>query len=613
MSYASTRDCVNDLKNVDELLVIDDEVSPDLEIAAIHRQVFANGGPALLFTKVQGSRFSCSSNIFGTQRRCDYIFRDSFKDVANLIRLKGEPQNILRQPITWPGIAKSALHAIAIPTWKAPVMQHQMLSRDELPQIKSWPMDGGAFITLPQVYTAPLGQHSPYKTNCGMYRIQISGGCYEKDEFGLHYQIHRGIGVHHQQYLQAGRSFPVTIAIGGPPAHALAAVMPLPEGLPEIAFAGALANRNFRYSYWQNHLISAEADFVIVGDVLPQNLKSEGPFGDHLGYYSLAHPYPVLKIRRIFYRENAIWPLTVVGRPPQEDSFFGKMIHDLTVPMVQHITPGLKQIHAVDEAGVHPLLLAVGSERYVPYEARRPREILTQANAILGYGQCSLAKYLFIAAHEDAPNLSARQTEAFFHHVLERVQWQRDLHFQTETTIDSLDYSGPALNQGSKVVIAAAGEALRILGTIAPSQFLNPPTPWRSPTLVSKGILAIAGSHFQDQNRAEHERAELASWLSLIPEISNFPLLILCDEPQLMQGNFKEFLWVTFTRSNPSHDIDGIHAQTKHKHWGCGDVLIIDARSKPQHAPALVEDPDTLEKIKKLCLSNRSLSKWCSF
>ncbi len=204
--------------------------------------------------------------------------------------------------------------------------------------------------------------------------------------------------------------------------------------------------------------IYADADFCISGVVDPDAQKPEGPFGDHLGYYSLTHPFPFMRVDRVLHRSQAVWPFTVVGRPPQEDTVFGELIHELTGPVIPTVLPGVKAVNAVDASGVHPLLLAIGSERYVPYQpTTQPQEILTQANAILGQGQMSLAKYLWIIDQASAPDLNVNQIDEFLCRTLERVDWRRDLHFQTRTTIDTLDYSGSGFNQGSKVVVAAAG------------------------------------------------------------------------------------------------------------------------------------------------------------
>ena len=385
---------------------------------------------------------------------------------------------------------------------------------DQLPQIQCWPDDGGPFVLLPQVYTEDLDHPGVMNANLGMYRIQLSGNEYiQNEEVGLHYQIRRDIGIHHANALKRGEPLRVSIFIGGPPAHTFSAVMPLPEGLSELIFAGGLAGRRFRYARRNAHIISTEADFVITGAVHPGETKPEGPFGDHLGYYSLAHDFPVLHVEDVWHRRDAIYPFTVVGRPPQEDTAFGLLIHEITGPMVPVEIPGLKSINAVDAAGVHPLLIAIGSERYVPYRERQPQEILTLANALLGFGACSLAKYLFICAGEDSPHLNTHDISSYFVHVLERVDWRRDLHFQTRTTMDTLDYSGTGFNEGSKVVIAAAGAKRRDLWREIPGD-LSLPDGFKNPAIALPGIAAIEGPDFKDVDQGGKDAVRLAETLA---------------------------------------------------------------------------------------------------
>jgi 4-hydroxy-3-polyprenylbenzoate decarboxylase len=467
----------------------------------------------------------------------------------------------------------------------------------DIPQIQSWPDDGGPFITLPQVYTEHPDGGGVMQSNLGMYRIQLAGNRYGRNEVGLHYQIHRGIGVHHAAAVRRGQPLPVSIFVGGPPAHTLAAVMPLPEGLSELLFAGMLNRRRFRIARRGGFAISADADFVITGRVDPERTLPEGPFGDHLGYYSLSHEFPVLEVDSVYYRDDAVWPFTVVGRPPQEDTTFGKLIHELTEPMVPVSLPGVKALHAVDAAGVHPLLLAIGSERYVPWGEREPREILTGANAILGFGQASLAKYLFIVAWEDDPSLDVNDIEAFFRHLLSRVDFRRDLHFQTRTTIDTLDYSGTGLNSGSKLVVAAAGRPRRELSR-------NPPP--NLGLVALPGVLVMKAPPFGGYEKVVLEMEEICRRLAL-QDLSGFPLVVLADDPEFTASRPRNFLWVTFTRSNPSHDVHGVSSFVEHKHWGCEGSLIIDARLKPHHAPPLVEDPGVTKRVDTLAAKGKSL------
>ncbi|NNF34271.1 MAG: UbiD family decarboxylase, partial [Saprospiraceae bacterium] len=479
---------------------------------------------------------------------------------------------------------------------------------DQLPQIVSWPMDGGAFVTLPQVLTLPPGEKSIMKSNVGMYRIQLSGNDYvQNEEVGMHYQIHRGIGVHHEMYNKSEEEFKCSIFIGGPPSHAFSAIMPMPEGISELTFAGMLGGRSFRWTRDKaGHIISADADFIITGTIVKNKKKPEGPFGDHLGYYSLEHDFPVMKVDKVYHRKDPLWHFTVVGRPPQEDSSFGYLIHELVKELTPQEFPGLVELNAVDAAGVHPLLVAIGKERYMPFREKVPEEILTIANRIIGSGQTSLAKFLWIAADEDDPKLNTHDLPYFFNHFLERVDWTRDLHFQTKTTIDTLDYSGSGWNAGSKVVIACRGNKVRDLIYDIPP-LLNLPQ-IKDVAVNMPGIMFIEGNAFTDYPSAEQELEHLCKVAS-DQNLSGFPLIILCDDAQFAAANINNFVWVTFTRANPSHDIYGIESFTEKKHWGCRGSLVIDARKKPHHAPELVSDPRAVEMANEIIQSEPELKK----
>ncbi|MCC7378173.1 MAG: UbiD family decarboxylase, partial [Chitinophagaceae bacterium] len=338
-----------------------------------------------------------------------------------------------------------------------------------------------------------------------------------------------------------------------------------------------------------------DADFVITGYVYPNQNKPEGPFGDHLGYYSLIHDFPVMKVHKVYARQNAIWPFTVVGRPPQEDTSFGQLIHKLTGKAIQQEIPGLKEVHAVDAAGVHPLLLAVGSERYTPYlPVKQPAEILTIAHHILGTGQLSLAKFLFITADEKQ-QISAADIPSFLQYFLQRINLERDIHFQTNTTIDTLDYSGERLNSGSKVVLAAYGDVIRELATDIPA-ILNNLQVFEKPVMVMPGVVALQANKFVNYKTAIEEMELLnKQCLSHTKALQQLAFLIICDDTDFVCKSLNNFLWATFTRCNPSHDMHGIDSFTENKHWGCKGPLIFDARIKPHHAPPL-EKNDTIEK-----------------
>ncbi|WDF69863.1 UbiD family decarboxylase [Sphingobacterium oryzagri] len=608
MGYKSLAECVADLERNGHLVRIKEEVDPYLEMAAIHMRVFDVEGPALYFENIKGSKFPAVSNLFGTLDRSKFMFRDTLDHVKKLVDVKMNPMSVLKKPFDYAGSSMVALGALP---WKkksgAPIL-HGQTSISALPQIVNWPMDGGAFVTMPQVYSEDADKPGIMQANLGMYRIQLSGNEYLPDqEIGLHYQLHRGIGVHQTKANALGRPLKVSVFVGGPPSHPLSAVMPLPEGLSEMIFAGALGNRRFRYFYdEEGFCISSDADFVITGTVYPQENKPEGPFGDHIGYYSLTHPFPLMKVHRVYHRKNPIWSFTVVGRPPQEDTSFGALIHEITGSAIPQQISGLKAVHAVDPAGVHPLLFAIGSERYTPYqEVDRPQEVLTIANQILGTNQLSLAKYLFIAAQEDDPALDIHDIPLFLSHMLARIDFTRDLHFLTNTTIDTLDYTGDGLNAGSKVTFAAVGKKKRELATEIPAG-LDLPRPFNQAKMALPGVLVVDGAAFSSY---EEEAKRINTWASELKHrlSDSIPLIVLVDDAAFAAETINNFVWVTFTRSNPAYDIYGVDSFTQFKHWGCRSALIIDARSKPHHAPALIKDAAVEKRIDRLAEKGHSL------
>lgn len=635
MLHRSTRDVVDDLRAGGRLIEVTDAVDPHLEIAEIQRRVYARGGPAVLFSNVQGCRFPMAGNLFASLDQARYLFRHTLERVRRLIELKVDPGAFAKRPWRYAASPLTALRMLPRYTRRGPVLANRAAIAD-LPPLVSWPDDGGPFITLPQVLSLPPSAAADLmKSNLGMYRVQLSGGQYDPQrEVGMHYQIHRGIGVHHREALDRGQPLPVTVTVGGSPAMTLAAVMPLPEGMSELTFAGALGGRRISLirgdQTAQLAPLYADADFALVGRIDPRQAKPEGPFGDHLGYYSLQHDFPVMQVERVWHRDGAIWPFTVVGRPPQEDTTFGQLIHELTGSVIPTVLPGVRAVHAVDAAGVHPLLLAIGSERYMPHwDVDRPQELLTQANAILGNGQLSLAKYLFIA-EDRSQRLKIDDIAAFLQHLLERIDPRRDLHFQTQTTIDTLDYSGRGVNQGSKLVIAARDRRRRRLATRIPAE-LHLPAGFHSPRLIRPGILAVQGpppdpaqpsvslaafcrsARVADAaiaappNGGGHEAAAADDVDRWPAEIA---LVTLVDDSQWVAERLGNWLWATFTRSDPASDVDGLGSGIEHKHWGCSGPIVIDARCKAHHAPPLIEDRQTMAKVDARAARGGALSKY---
>ncbi|TRZ75348.1 MAG: UbiD family decarboxylase [Chitinophagaceae bacterium] len=609
MAYSSLEACLLDLERTGQLLRIKEEVDPYLEMAAIHLRIFEQKGPAILFEKVKGSKFRAASNIFGTLERSEFIFRDTLPSVKQLIDIKINPLAAIQNPIKSLAALPAAINALPNKNPISKPVLFEEINISDLPLIHHWPMDGGAFVTLPQVYTEDADKPGIGSSNLGMYRIQLNGNDYILNkEIGLHYQLHRGIGVHQTKANNKGLPLKVSCFVGGPPAHSVAAVMPLPEGMSEMNFAGVLAGKRFGYTYIDGFCVSTDADFVITGEVFPGENKPEGPFGDHLGYYSLQHPFPVMKVHKVYARKNAIWAFTVVGRPPQEDTSFGQLIHHITGSAVSNEIPGLKEVHAVDAAGVHPLLLAVGSERYTPYlENKKPAEILTIANHILGTGQLSLAKFIWITAEAkkvkgdkltkinegnrlEEKALDVNNIPEFFEYILSRMDFSNDLHFYTNTTMDTLDYSGDGLNTGSKLVLAAYGDVRRKLATAIPEKIkaLN-----ANAQLVMPGVIAVNAATTSIHSIQE----KLMGKGEALLEQDGIAMIIITEDATWMAADFNNFIWAAFTRTNPSKDMEGVDSYINNKHWGCKGPLIFDATIKKHHAPAVVKDNEVEKKV----------------
>ncbi len=612
MSYKNLNECILDLEKNGMLVRVKEEVDPDLEMAAIHLKLFEKNGPAILFENVKGSKYKAVSNLFGTLERSKFMFRDTFEKVQKMVELRNNPIAALKSPFKFASTGFAAIKALPKKSSFSSAGFKEIKISD-LPLIKHWPMDGGAFVTLPQVYSEDIDKPGVMNSNLGMYRIQLNGNNYELNkEIGLHYQLHRGIGIHQSKTNKKNVPLKVSVFVGGPPAHSLAAVMPLPEGLSELTFAGALGGRRFKYAYVDGFCISLDADFVITGEVFPNENKPEGPFGDHLGYYSLAHDFPLMKVHKVYAKENAIWPFTVVGRPPQEDTAFGALIHEISGSAIPNEIPGVKEVHAVDAAGVHPLLLAIGSERYTPYlKNKRPQELLTQANRILGTGQLSLAKYLFISG-DDKKDINCHDVRDFFKHVFERIDLTRDLHFQTKTTIDTLDYSGDGINEGSKLIIAAYGDKKRDLSNELP-KIISSANFISNAILLMEGVIGLELNKFSNYENAKKEIQQLTSFISQNKnEFEGIAQIVIYDDFKFSANpkNLNDYVWVTYTRSNPSHDIYGVDEFMENKHWGCKGPMIIDARKKTHHAPELKILPETEKSIERFFKKGASLEKW---
>ncbi|EMY79098.1 UbiD family decarboxylase [Leptospira weilii serovar Ranarum str. ICFT] len=574
MKIRSTGEFVRELQRQKELLVIEEEVDPILELAEIQRRVVSKRGPAILFKNVKGSRFSVATNLYGSSKRMKIAFGEDpiqfVKKIAHTIRhiLPPTPSKIweLRN------IAFQALRVGLKKVKTASVLENTLDSLHELPTIRSWPKDGGRFVTLPLVYT-----ESPQtgKGNLGMYRIQIHGPM----ETGMHIQIHRGGGNHYYEAEKEGRSLPVHIYAGGPPALTIAAVAPLPEEISELILASLLLGEKLRIKKDPNLSplpIVADADFLIQGVIPPKIRKPEGPFGDHYGYYALKHDYPIVQVNRIYHRKDAIWPATVVGRPPQEDHWIAEYLQDLLSPMFPVVMPAVRGVWAYEESGVHSLAAAIVQERY-------EGEAFTGALRILGEGQLSLTKVLLVTDQ----NVDLKDFRETFIRVLERMNPITDLHIFSNISQDTLDYTGPEVNKGSKAVFLGSGKKKndlksRFQGKFADSSFKNPKVPY-------PGVLVVSGRPYKTKDGVPSKLLKEKS-------IRDFLFVFIVDDSEDATRSDHDFIWSIFTRFEPAADI---YADTKliRNHPALFPPVVIDCRMKTWYPPLTEADTKTIRKV----------------
>jgi UbiD family decarboxylase len=571
--FINLRQFIAALQQKNQLQIVDRPVDPHLEIAEIHRRVIAAEGPALLFTKVKGKSFPVLTNLFGSKERVDMAFSDQPKElVRGMLALAEEimPPTCSKlwqnKKLLWQ-LTKLGQRSVS----RAPVLAYEIPGADLtcLPALTSWEEDGGPFLTLPLVHTASPRGHGE---NLAIYRMQI----FSREEAGMHWQIGKGGGYHYFEAEKLQQALPVNIYLGGPPALILAAIAPLPENAPELMLASLLLGKRIARSRSSAAAISplAEAEFVIQGLVPPNIRRDEGPFGDHYGYYSLTHPYPLMRPQKIFHRKDAIFPATIVGKPRQEDYYLGNYLQELLSPILPLLVPALKGLWSYGETGFHALTSACIEERY-------PREALTTVFRVLGEGQLSLTKFLLVV---DNPAVDLQDIKAVLSYILARVDWQQDLRIFSQLAMDSLDYSGVAINQGGKGVLLGLGEIRRDLPREFSGRVSNPLV--RRVKSFCPGCLVVEVPSFADDRDCVKD-------LSRLPEFAEWQLLIAVDNLEKTLKSSSSFLWTTFTRFEPSLDIYAQQTELrKHQVSYCGPI-VIDARMKSWYPKELFCDETT--------------------
>ena len=576
--FADLRAFIDQLRRDRDLVEIPAPVDPVLEAAEIHRRVIAAGGPALLFTNIKGAAFPLVTNLFGTARRAELAFgRRPLELIKRVVHLA---ETIL--PPTagklWDArdVGSALLKVGTRRRSSGPVLDvvTRDVRLDRLPVVTCWPEDGGPFVTLPMVYT----QH-PDKPghNLGVYRMHV----YDRQSTGMHWQIGKGGGFHYAVAEARGEALPVTVFLGGPPALILSAIAPLPENVPELMLASLIAGSKLPQAPGPNghpHPLIGSAEFALMGTVAPNIRKPEGPFGDHYGYYSLQHDYPVFTIDQIAHRRDAIYPATVVGKPRQEDFFIGDLLQDLLSPLFPVVMPAVERLWSYGETGYHSLAAAVVKQRY-------KREAMASAFRILGEGQLSLTKFLLLTDRL----VDLKDFRATLEHVLARTDPRSDLYVFSNLSMDTLDYTGPVVNEGSKGVWVGLGDPVRELPrAFAPAT--PPPSDVTDIRVYCGGCLVVGARPFADDPQAP-------SRIAAHPAFKDWPLVVVSDEPVRATRSDMNFLWTTFTRFEPAADIHAAGQRVVRNHIAYDPPVVIDARMKPWYPREVSCDAATAARV----------------
>lgn len=579
MIYQNLRQFIEALRKENDLHIIEAPVDPYLELAEIHRRIIEQEGKALLFTKVKGTPFPVVTNLFGSNRRVDMAFgprpEQLMKSIVKATKtlLPPTPKALWNERALIMDMMKVGTKAVSAA--EAPVLHVQRTEAPlaPLPRITSWHMDGGPFITLPLVYTEKLGQ--PKDHNLGMYRIQI----YDDSTTGIHWQIHKGGGFHYYEAEQRNEPLPVTIFLGGPPALIASAIAPAPENLPELMLASLIMGGKLPLADdpLGGHRIPAEAEFAISGYVPAHERRPEGPFGDHFGYYSLKHDFPVFHVKHMHHRKDAIYPATIVGKPRQEDYYLGEFLQRLLSPAYPLVMPAVRSLWAYAETGVHALAAAVVRESY-------SREALVSAFTILGQGQLALTKFLLLT---DKP-LDLSNFPLLLETILERCNPAQDLFVFNPTSHDTLDYTGRKLNHGSKAVLMGVGEPVRELARVYEGGELPGITRIEP---YCGGCLVVSGAAYEQNPDLPVHVLQRMSMME-----QTWPLVFIVDDAKEVVQSQSSFLWTVFTRFNPATDMFADYeVKLHHLHYKL--PLVIDARMKPGYPDEVLPREDIVRLV----------------
>jgi 4-hydroxy-3-polyprenylbenzoate decarboxylase len=534
MPFADLESFVRELERTGQLRRVRVPVDPILEVSELVQRVVREQGPALLFEQPLGSSVPLVMNLFGTMQRVELALGRHPQAIgAELV----ETLQRLNPPSfssLWGArrfIAR-ARHMRPRLVGRGPSQElvQQPPKLTELPHLQCWPRDGGRFVTFGPTITEDPHSH---RRNYGLYRLQI----FDEATTGMHWQSMKGGRGHHWEAERRGEALPVAVVLGGDPIMMLAAILPLPEDMDELAFAGFLRGAPTRMVKGRTIPIAvpADADIIIEGIVPPGERRMEGPFGDHFGHYSEAAEFPVFRVSAITRRRNALYPATVVGKPPQEDKVMGVAAGEMIGPLIRMINPNVVDLYAHENASFHNLL-------GVSVRERHPREVLKTAFNLLGTGQLALTK-VTVMVRED---VNPRRFDALLREIWHRCDPEERMLLLPITPLDTLDYTSYRMHVGSKLVFDATGDVVN------PSQppTTLPPLEEFDRRVVRARLLAGGWLVVQARTEARALLERLVRWDGLGPV--RFVVTVSEDvdldrEPSLM--------WGIFTRFDPARDL----------------------------------------------------------
>lgn len=576
--FPDLRSFIRHLEGTGELVRVAVEVDPNQEVTVIQHRVLAAGGPALLFERIKGSPYRMVTNLFGTPQRVRTALGREPAEIGGQIAEFAEkliPPSIsrlwrLRGQIARLGRAR--MRDVRTGAILQKCFSPPQLGR--LPCLKCWPLDGGAFFTLPLVHTVdPVTG----KGNLGIYRLQR----FDDGSTGMHWQIEKGGGFHFFRACELNQPLKVSVFLGGPPALTLAAIAPLPEGIDERLLAALIMSKPLDViARPSGHRIPATAEFVLEGSVTPGDVRREGPFGDHLGHYSHSAEFPVFRVNRLLARTDAIYPATVVGKPPQEDYFIGEALGEMMLPLLKMTRPGISDLWAYPETGFHPLAVASVHERYA-------REAMKHAMGVLGEGQLSLTKTLIVVDRDVNVRSFAQVSRALWRNL----DPADGIHLLAPTAQDTLDFTGPSMNTGSRLILLATSRQTPLRGAPPPDP---PPAGDVHKDII--GLVRMGDAVLIAQVRETCDTRAVGEALGAHPVTRQFLLHVLVS-PDVPLDDERLILWGWFTRFDPLADIHPARRELVGNRVIMHFPIAIDATWKQGYRQPVAFDPDVQRKV----------------